>query len=369
MRIAAVEAIAVDIPLSKNFGGSTYSVLKRSTVITRLRTVDGLISNVYNGDNRAHGLEIARLIENELFNEIKDLNIFERELAWERMFALTHTTGDKKLLLEAIACVDCALWDLAGRALGKSVRELVGGYATELPLISIGGYYMPGKTDADIAREIESYRDAGMAGCKFKVGGLSPEGDAARVAVARKAAGDDFILCVDANRGWSAGDAIRFARLVERYDIRWFEEPCHWYDDAAQMARVRQAIEIPVTAGQSEITSHAIRRLIDARAVDLVNYDASEGGGVTDWLRAAGLCRAAGVSMAHHEEAQIASHLLAAVPHGTYAECFADPARDPVWQLMWINRPPVRNGIMQVASGPGFGIELDEKMIQQYRSN
>ncbi|MGA0023499.1 MAG: enolase C-terminal domain-like protein, partial [Burkholderiales bacterium] len=123
------------------------------------------------------------------------------------------------------------------------------------------------------------------------------------------------------------------------------------------------------TAGQSEITSHAIRRLVDARAVDLVNYDASEGGGVTDWLRAAGLCAAAGVGMAHHEEAQIASHLLAAVPHGSYAECFADPARDPVWQLMWINRPPVKNGIMPVAPGPGFGIELDEKMIRQYRTN
>lgn len=369
MRITAVEAIAVDIPLSKNFGGSTYSVLKRSTVITRLRTDSGLGSNVYNGDNRAHGAQIAKLIENDLFNVIKGLDIFERERAWDRMFALTHSASDKKLLLEAIACVDCAIWDLTGKALGKSVRELIGGYTTELPIISIGGYYMPGKTDADIAREITSYRDAGMAGCKFKVGGLSPEEDAKRVAVARQAVGDDFILCVDANRGWAAEDAIRFARLIEQYNIRWFEEPCHWYDDAAQMARVRQTIPMPVTAGQSEITSHAIRRLVDAGAVDLVNYDVSEGGGVTDWLRAAGLCRAAGVAMAHHEEAQMASHLLAAVPHGTYAECFADPARDPVWQLMWINRPAIRNGMMQVTTGPGFDIELDEKMIQQFRSN
>jgi D-arabinonate dehydratase len=369
VRVTAVEAIAVDIPLSRNFGGSTYSVLKRSTVITRLRTDDGLVSNVYNGDNRVHGAQIASLIENDLFNLIKGLDIFERERAWDCMFALTHAAGDKKLLLEAIACVDCALWDLAGRALGKSVRELLGGYTDHLPLISIGGYYMPGKTHADIAREIESCRDAGMAGCKFKVGGLSPEEDAARVAVARKAAGDDFILCVDANRGWTAENAIRFARRVEPLDIRWFEEPCHWYDDAAQMARVRQAIDIPVTAGQNEITSHAIRRLVDARAVDLVNYDASEGGGVTDWLRAAGLCRAAGVAMAHHEEAQVASHLLAAVPHGTYAECFADPARDPVWQSMWINRPAVKNGVMPVAAGPGFGIELDEKMVREFRVN
>ena len=369
MRIAAVEAIAVDIPLSRNFGGATYSVLKRSTVITRLRTSDGLVSEVYNGDNRAHGIQIAKLIENEIFNKINKLNIFEREHAWARMFELTHTAGDKKVLLEAIACVDCAIWDLTGKALGKSVRELLGGYTDALPLISIGGYYMPGKTSEDIAREIESYRDAGMAGCKFKVGGLSPEDDAARVAVARKAAGDNFILCVDANRGWNAADAIRFARLIEPHNIRWFEEPCHWYDDAAQMALVRQSIEIPVTAGQSEITSHAIRRLIDAQAVDLVNYDASEGGGVTDWLRAAGLCAAAGVSMAHHEEAQIASHLLAAVPHGTYAECFADPERDPVWQQMWVNRPRVKDGMMSVATGPGFGIELDQKMISRFRTN
>jgi D-arabinonate dehydratase len=71
--------------------------------------------------------------------------------------------------------------------------------------------------------------------------------------------------------------------------------------------------------------------------------------------------------MAHHEEAQIASHLLAAVPHGTYAECFAHPERDPVWQTMWSNRPPIRNGMMEVSKGPGFGLELDAAMIRKYR--
>ena len=80
MRITAVEAIAIDIPLSRNFGGSTYSVLKRSTVITRLRTDAGLVSEVYNGDNRAHGPQIANLIANDLLNAVKGLSIFEREL-------------------------------------------------------------------------------------------------------------------------------------------------------------------------------------------------------------------------------------------------------------------------------------------------
>lgn len=369
MRIENIEAIAIEIPLKKNFGGSTYAVLKRCTVVTRMRTAEGLVSEVYNGDNREHGREIVRLIEDELAPLVKGMSIFESERIWEKVFALTHTSRDRKTLLEAIACVDCALWDLIGKALGKSMCALLGGYLDRLPIISIGGYYMPGKTLADIGREMEMYREAGMAGCKFKVGGLTPEEDAKRVEAARRAAGPDFILMVDANRGWSAQDAIRFARLVERFDIRWFEEPCHWYDDAALMARVRQSTTIPITAGQCEITSHGVRRLIDAGAVDFVNFDVSEGGGVTEWRRAAALCASAGVEMAHHEEPQIAHHLLAAIPHGTYLECFADPDRDPVWQTMWANRAAIRDGMQEIAQGSGFGLALDQDMIRRYRVN
>ena len=367
MRITGIEAIAIDIPLTRNFGGSTYAVLKRSTVITRLTTSDGVVSEVYNGDNREHGPEIARIVRDELLPLVKGASIFETERLWERMFALSVAGRDRKTLLEAIACVDCAIWDVIGKTANVSVRQLLGGYRDVVPIISIGGYYREGKTLADIGREMEMYRDAGMAGCKFKVGGLSPEDDAKRVEAARKAAGPDFILAVDANRGWSAPDAIRFARLIERFDIRWFEEPCHWHDDVALMARVRRATSIPVTAGQCEITLAGVRRLIDANAVDLVNYDASEGGGITDWRRAAALCQATGVDMAHHEESQIAQHLIAAVPHGTYIECFADPERDPVWQSMWLNRPAIRNGQFPVATGPGLGLTLDWNMIERYR--
>jgi len=185
---------------------------------------------------------------------------------------------------------------------------------------------------------MEAYRRAGMAGRKFKVGGLATEDDAERVRAARRA--------------WSVEGAVRFARLVEPLDIGWFEEPCHWYDDAAMMARVRPAPSIPIS-GQSEITHHGVRRLVEAGAVDLVNFDASEGGGVTEWRRAGALCAAAGVRMAHHEEPQVAQQLLAGVPHGTYVECFADPDRDPVWQTLWANRPPVKDGRLDVAPAPG----------------
>jgi len=367
-RLHGVEAIALDIPLTRNFGGSTYAVLKRSTVITRLRTDGGLVSEVYNGDNREHGPEIVRLIQQELGPLLRGQDPAQTERIWARLFAQSHTSRDRKLLMEAIACVDCAIWDLLGKASGQSVCVLLGGTPGQrLPIISIGGYYREGKTLADIGREMESYRDAGMAGCKFKVGGLTPQADAERVRAARAAAGRDFVLAVDANRGWSVSDAVQFARLVEACDVAWFEEPCHWYDDARMMAEVRRATRIPVTAGQSEITSHAIRRLLDADAVDLVNFDASEGGGVTEWRRVGALCAGAGVRMAHHEEPQIARQLLAAVPHGTYVECFADPERDPVWQKLWSNRPRVKDGTIEVSDAPGFGLALDEALIRRHR--
>jgi D-galactarolactone cycloisomerase len=367
MHIHSIDAIAIDIPLTKNFGGSTYQVLKRSTVITRLRTDDGIVSEVYNGDNREHGREIVRIIREELAPLVVGMDVFASEAIWAKLFALSTANRDRKTLMEAVACVDCAVWDAVGKATGRSVRELLGGFRASVPIISIGGYYMEGKTLNDIGREMEAYRRAGMAGCKFKVGGLAPKHDAERVAAARNAVGPDFLLACDANRGWNAEEAIEFARLIERFDIRWFEEPCHWYDDAALMARVRAQTRIPITGGQSEITSHGVRRLIDAGAVDIINYDASEGGGVTDWRRAAALAATAGLAMAHHEESQVAQHLIAAVPHGTCIECFADPERDPVWQSMWVNRPPIKDGMMQVAAGPGFGLELDAKMIAKYR--
>src|SRR5947209_191453 len=152
MKLDHVEAIAVEIPLKKNFGGSTYSVLKRCTIVTRLRTSDGAVSEVYNGDNREHGGEIVRLVRDELFPLVKGMSILERERIWEKLFALSHTYRDRKTLLEAVACLDCAVWDLVGQAAGKNVSQLLGGYRDRLQVISIGGYYMDGKTLADISR-------------------------------------------------------------------------------------------------------------------------------------------------------------------------------------------------------------------------
>jgi len=367
MKITAVEAIPVEIPLNKVFSGSGYRVSSRNTVVTRIRTDNGFASEVYNGDNRAHGRTIARIVEDEIAPLLVGKDPHRIEALWEEMFRLTVPNRDRKLVMEAIACADTALWDLLGKSLGAPVATLLGGYRERLPIIAIAAYYEDGKTLADLTSEMQWLRGQGMAGCKVKVGGLSAEEDAARVAACRDGGGPGFIIAVDANRGWPADEAVRFARLIERYDVVWFEEPCHWQDDAFAMAEVRRRTTIPINAGQSEISSHGVRRLIAAGAVDLVNFDASEGGGITEWRRVAGLCAVHGIRMAHHEEPQIAVHMLAAVPHGTYVECFPNPERDPLWAGFIKNRPPIRDGIIEVPTGPGFGLELDWTLIEKHR--
>ena len=123
-----------------------------------------------------------------------------------------------------------------------------------------------------------------------------------------------------------------------------------------------------MTAGQSEITSHAVRRLLDAGAVDCVNFDASEGGGVTEWRRAAALCEAAGVKMAHHEEPQIARPPAGrGPPRHLRGMLRRSRSATPPGKPIWANRPAVKDGTFEIPDAPGFGLALDETMIRRYR--
>jgi D-arabinonate dehydratase len=206
----------------------------------------------------------------------------------------------------------------------------------------------------------------GLGGCKFKVGGLAPAEDANRVRAARNAVGQEFKICVDANQGWELRDAVEFARRVEDLELMWFEEPCRWYNDRRAMADVRRMGRIPVTAGQSETSRSGCRDLMLDGAIDYCNFDASWGGGPSEWRRVAGMAAAFGVTMAHHEEPQISAHLLASISHSACMEVF-HPDRDPLFYRLVANREPFKDGFYKVPEGSGWGLELDEALISKIR--
>lgn len=364
LRIERIETIPVRVPLDRVYKGSHYKMTHRSTIITRVYTASGIVGEAYAGDEDAGLAEIDGIIHKEITPKLIGEDAFAIERCWELSRPATwDILRDRRLGLVATACIDVALWDAIGQALGVPLWKLWGGYRNSVPVITIGGYYAE---DADITAEVRGLVDAQFAGMKFKVGGMSPEEDAERVRTARRAAGDDFDLAVDANQGWTPAQAIRFARLVEDCNLMWFEEPCQWQNDRRAMRDVRLSGGIPVCAGQSEFSAAGCRDLMETGSIDFCNFDSSWSGGPTEWRRVAGMATVYDVRMAHHEEAHVAAHLLASIPHGTYLEYF-HPQRDPIWHNLIANRPALQNGRITLPESPGLGWELDQDYIAKYR--
>lgn len=361
--IERVETLAMRAPLARRFTGSAYSMTNRTTIITRLHTSDGLVSEVYNGDTDVEQSIVIDIIHDELAPRVMGRSASDPEGAWAAMEPSTNDIlRDRGLALQGIACIDSAIWDLLARALGVPVHRLWGSVTDSLPLSVIGGYY---HLDAEATQRVVAEYATRFAGMKFKVGGRTPAEDADRVRLARDAAGPDFVIMVDANQGYERAEAVEFARLTMDLDIRWFEEPCRWVNDRNWMRDVRNQTGLRVAAGQSEVTLGGLRDLIVEGAIDVSNFDASWAGGPTVWRRAAGLCAAFGIEVGHHEEPQVASHLLATVPRHTFVECF-DEERDPFfWRLSDISTF-LRDGRLHLPERPGFGIEFDTDYVDRY---
>ena len=364
LTISSIETVPIRVPLARTFSGSYYRMTHRSTIVTRVHTQEGIVGEAYAGDEDADLLEIDRIIREEIALRLIGEDAFAVERCWELARPATFDIlRDRRRGLVACACVDSAIWDAIGKALGQPLWRLWGGYRSRLPMIAIGGYYSP---DASIPAEIDDLRELGLAGLKFKVGGLEPEQDAERFRAAREAAGSDFVLCADANQAWTPAQAMRFARLVEDCDIVWLEEPCRWHNDRRALRDVRFTTGVKVCAGQSEYSAGGCRDLMVEGAIDFCNFDASWSGGPTEWRRVASMALAFDVRMAHHEEPQVASHLLASIPHGMFVECF-HPDRDPIWWNLVANRPPLVDGTIQLSERPGLGWELDADFIEAHR--
>ncbi len=365
LTIESIDVIPIVVPLDREYRGSHYRMHNRATVIVRVATKEGIVGEAYAGDEDATLGEIVSVIREELTPRLLGEDGFAIERCWQKGFSVTwDLLRDRRIGLVALAAVDLALWDAIGKALGRPLWQLWGGYRESVPVNIIGGYY--GRDLAGIRDEVAEWREMGLRGCKFKVGGREPAEDALRVEAAREAGGDGFVITVDANQGYTRAQALDLCTRVRDLDIRWFEEPCIWTNDARDMRDVRLAGGIPVCAGQSEHSPEGCRDLMETGAIDVCNFDASWSGGYTSWRRMAAAAHLYGVELAHHEEPQVAAHLLASQPHGTYLEVF-HPDRDPIWWRMIANRPQLVDGEVALPAEPGFGWQLDRDFIEHYR--
>lgn len=365
LTIREISLTPIVVPLDGVYRGSYYRMENRASIVARVVTEEGIVGVAYAADEDKTLADIVHVIRDEIAPRLVGQDAFAFERCWELGYPVTYDQlRDKRIGLVALACVDFAIWDAIGKALDEPLWRLWGGYRDQLPVNIIGGYY--GRDLGGIRDEVAEWRTMGFRGGKFKVGALEPAEDAARIRAAREAAGDDFVITIDANQGYTVAQALDLCRRISDLDIRWFEEPCVWSNDRRDMREVRARGGIPVCAGQSEYSPGGCRDLFEAGAVDVCNFDASWCGGYTNWRRMAAAAALYSVELGHHEEPQVALHLLASQPHGTYVEVF-HPDRDPIWWKLVANRPQVVDGAFSLPTLPGLGWELDEDFIAHHR--
>lgn len=365
MRITNVEADIVRIPLSTRFSGSVYQIESRCTIVTRVHTDEGLVSEVYSGAERT-GYELLKdLAVGPMAEAVKGEDPMAIERCWQKMFALTPQIGNKAIAMRAIAAIDVALWDITGKALGVPVRTLLGGYAQRSPVVRFA-YYVQGRDTAYMVEDLVHQRERGIGGVKLKVGGVTVSDDLLRVRAIRDTLGDDFIIVCDANQAWTLDEALEFAGPAREMGLAWLEEPCRWQNADNDMRQVRLRTGIPVAAGQGESSSWGGQRLMDTEAVDILNIDAAICGGISEWKRVAGAAQMRGIQMAHHEEPQLAVQLLPAHAHGLFVEVFEEE-RDPVYYQLNTVLPEWDHGEIVAPHEPGMGLHLDAAVLEEYK--
>ena len=330
MRIKEVRAVALERDLEQVFQGGTYQITNRYTVVTEVVLTTGICGVMFGGDEWRWQKEIVELINGHFNDLLAGKDALNVEQHWDAMFQCKalekwnrsiHVLdlANRAVQMQAIAAVDIALWDALGKALHKPVYQLLGGYRDRVPVLAIGGYYAVNKGEKELAEELRRYQTAGVSGIKLKVGHLSPKEDADRARFVRQITGPDFVIAFDANQAWTCDQAIEFCHAAHAQNIRWLEEPVQWQDQLRALAEVRAAGHIPICAGQGEISRFGCRDLMLSGAVDILNVDATIAGGITEWRRIAAMAGMMNVSMGHHEEPQVALHLLASVPHALYS--------------------------------------------------
>ena len=303
------------------------------------------------------------IIENELLPRIRGENPFFTERIWDRMYRFNRKPVAKGDYIRAMGAVDVAVWDIVGKALNLPVYKVLGAFSEKVRVYAAGGYYEEGKGPAELVKEMEGYVAEGFRAVKMKVGGEPFRTDVERVRAVRQALGPDIDLLIDANGKWNAYQAIRFGRAVERYEPYWFEEPVE-PDDYKGSAEVRQALDMPVVAGENEFTRWGCRELLEAGAADILNLDTIIAGGITEYRKIAAMASAHHVPVAPHGNPHMAVHLLASTPNTLIMETYpAVESKDNLALPLF----PVKDGYITTPDKPGIGIDPDPEIVRKYR--
>jgi mandelate racemase len=269
-----------------------------------------------------------------------------------------HLVGREGLTLIAVSGLDMAAWDALAQAAGKPLAEYLGGSIGPVPAYNSNGLWL---TPLDtIGAEAEALvREGGFTALKLRLGRERLADDIACIAAVRDAVGAEIKLMCDFNQGLSLGDALLRCHALDDHGLYWFEEPIA-YDNLPGYTQLARELKTPLQIGENFYGPRQMHQALRAGACDLVMPDLMRIGGVSGWLRAAGIASAAGVPMSTHLYPEIAAHLMRVTDTAHWLE-WQDWA-DPVLQEPF----KIENGQLCIPDRPGQGIAWDEKAVAKY---
>jgi L-alanine-DL-glutamate epimerase-like enolase superfamily enzyme len=358
MKVVDVRAIPLTVPVAPMTPASSWEAGIGRQALVRITTDDGLVGW---GECFAYGatLAVCDVVDEALAPLVAGQDPTRIELLLDRMHRALMIWGRRGLAMMAVSGVELALWDLLGKARGTPVYQLLGGLCQ--PRLRAYASLLRYHTTAELRQAVAAALGGGFTAIKLH------QTDEASVAAAREVAGPDVDLMLDTNCPWTVEQAIHMGRRLERYELRWLEEPVWPPEDYAGLARVRQAVRVPIACGENDATVYAFREIIAAGAADVVQPSMTKVGGISEMRKIATLAAAANVTFVPHAfyfgpGLAATLHLAASTPGVPYVEMPPGQLAAPLLV------EPIRctGGAVTVPDRPGLGADPDPDVLQRY---
>jgi len=300
-------------------------------------------------------------------------NPWDIEFLWQHMYRKTMAFGRKGIGMVAISAVDIALWDLLGKSAKQPVYRLLGGKTKERIPVYASRLYATQLSE--LAVESARYKNEGFKAMKLRFGWGPADGadgmqrNVELVRTVREAVGNDIDVMADAYMGWTLDYAKRMLPLLEPFHLRWLEEPVI-PDDIQGYAELKSYARIPIAGGEHEFTLYGFRDLLQARAVDYIQFDTNRVGGITQARKIAALAEAYSIPVIPHAGQMHNYHVVMASLNSPMAEYFpmvdVEVGNELFWYL-FAGEPKAKDGFIDLDDQiPGFGLTVAETAMQDF---
>jgi L-alanine-DL-glutamate epimerase-like enolase superfamily enzyme len=369
------------VPLPSHFCTNPMDLLNLPEASMQTFTFHGwLVIEIFT-DNGLVGIGNAALAP-QVAKQVIDLYLkplligkdpWDMEFLWQHMYRKTMAFGRRGIGMVAISAVDIALWDLLGKSAKQPVYRLLGGRTK--PRIPVYASRLYSVELNNVADEAQRYKAEGYKAMKLRFGWGPTDGAAGMqrnlnlVRTVRETVGDGIDVMADAYMGWTLDYAKRMLPLLEPFNLRWLEEPVI-PDDVHGYAELKSYGRIPIAGGEHEFTSYGFRDLLEARALDYIQFDTNRVGGLTQARKIAALAEAYSVPVIPHAGQMHNYHVVMASLNSPMAEYFPVVDVEVGNELFWYifnGEPKAKDGYIDLdESVPGLGLTINEAALKQF---